>query len=44
MFQISMSAALFLESVMGVNVQTQSAATFANVPPVSTLLPMAPDA
>ena len=39
-----MNAALFLESVTGANVQTQSAVTFANVPPVFTPLPMVPDA
>lgn len=39
-----MSAAPFLESVKGANAQTQSAATFANVPRVSTPLLMAPDA
>lgn len=42
--KISMSAAPFLESVKGANAQTQSAATFANVPRVSTPLLMAPDA
>lgn len=42
--KISMSAALFLESVMVGNVQTQSAVTSANAPLVSTPLLMAPDA
>lgn len=42
--KILMNAALFLESVMGVNVQTQSAVTFANVPPAFTPLLMVPDA
>lgn len=41
--KILMNAAPFLESVMGVNVQTQSAVTFANVPPVFTPLRMVPD-
>lgn len=39
-----MNAALFLESAMGANVQTPSAVTFANVPPVFIHLPMEPDA
>lgn len=39
-----MNAAPFLESVMGVNVQTQSAVTSANVLPVFIPLPMVPDA
>ena len=43
-FQILMNAALFLESVMGANVRTQSAVTFANVPLVFTLLQTVPDA
>lgn len=42
--KISMNAALFLESAMGANVQTPSAVTFANVPPVFIHLPMEPDA
>lgn len=42
--KISMSAAQFLASAMGVNVQTQSAVTSANVPLVFTPLPMVPDA
>lgn len=41
--KILMNAALFLVSVMGVNAQTQSAATSANVPRVFTPLLMVPD-
>lgn len=44
MFQILMNAAPFLGSVMGVNVQIQSAVTFANVLLVFTLLPTVQDA
>lgn len=43
-FQILMNAAPFLGSVMGANVQTQSAVTFANVLLVFTPLQMVPDA
>jgi len=42
--KILMNAAPFLESVMGANVQTQSAVIFANVLLVFTPLPMVPDA
>lgn len=38
-----MNAALFLASVTGANVQTQSAVTFANVPLDFTPLQMVPD-
>lgn len=41
--KISMNAALFLASVMGANVQTQSAVTFANVPLDFTPLQTVPD-
>lgn len=42
--KILTNAALFLESVMGANVRTQSAVTFANVPLVFTPLQTVPDA
>lgn len=42
--KILMNAAPFLGSVMGANVQTQSAVTFANVLLVFTPLQMVPDA